>query len=77
MTRDEAMKRIEKPEYSEAFLLSEFEFVAQKLDISVEDFKKIFNGKNKTYHNYKNKKRIIDFGARTMRSIGFEKRLFR
>ena len=43
MTRDEAMKRIEKPEYSEEFLLSEFEFVAQKLDISVEDFKKIFN----------------------------------
>ena len=77
MTRDEAMKRIEKPEYSEEFLLSEFEFVAQKLDISVEDFKKIFNGKNKTYHNYKNKKRIIDFGARAMRSIGFEKRLFR
>lgn len=37
MTREEALERISKPEMDENFLHSEFEYVANKLDLSIED----------------------------------------
>ena len=77
MTREEALKRIAKPEMDEQFLKQEFEYVANKLDLTVEELQTIFEGKNKTYRDYKNKKFIIDLGAKVMRFLGLEKRLFR
>ncbi|XGC82264.1 N-acetyl sugar amidotransferase [Bdellovibrio bacteriovorus] len=77
MTRDEALKRISKPELSEEFLKSEFEFVANKLDLTVEELQEIFNGKNKTCMDYKNKRFLIGLGSRAMSAMGLEKRLFR
>jgi N-acetyl sugar amidotransferase len=77
MTREEALERISKPEMDEQFLRQEFEYVANKLDLTVEELQTIFEGENKTYHDYKNKKAIIDLGARLMKLFGLEKRLFR
>jgi hypothetical protein len=77
MTRDEAMLRISKPELSEEFLQKEFDYVADKLDISRVDLQLIFDGKNKTFHSYKNKIKLIGFGAHLMKKLGLEKRLFR
>ena len=54
MTREEALERISKPELSEQFLMQEFEYVANKLDLSVADLTAIFEGENKTYQDYKN-----------------------
>ncbi|RXF69123.1 N-acetyl sugar amidotransferase [Arcticibacter tournemirensis] len=77
MTRDEAIQRIAKPELSEQILLQEFEYVANKLGLSVDDLWHIFEGKNKSYRDYRNKKRIINMGTKMMRIFGLEKRLFR
>ncbi len=77
MTRDEALERISKPEMDEQFLIQEFEYVANKLDLSVEELQTIFDGKNKTYRDYKNKRFLISLGARAMKILGLEKRLFR
>ena len=77
MTREEALKRISKPEMSEEFLSHEFEYVANKLDLSKDELKKLFELPKKYYHNYKNKKWIISLGAKIMRSLGLEKRYFR
>ena len=77
MTREEALERISKPELDEQFLLQEFEYVANKLDLTVAELKEIFEGENKTYRDYKNKKNIISFGAKVMRLLGLEKRYFR
>jgi N-acetyl sugar amidotransferase len=77
MTRNDALERISKPELTEDVLKKEFEYVAQKLDLSLDEFHKLFNGKNKTYHDYKNNKTYIDFGSNVMRKLGLEKRLFR
>lgn len=77
MTREEALERIAKPEMDQQFLRQEFEYVANKLDLTVEELETIFQGKNKTYKDYKNKKKIIDLGSKTMRILGLEKRLFR
>ena len=47
MTRDEALERISKPEMDEQFLIQEFEYVTNKLDLSVEELQAIFDGKIK------------------------------
>lgn len=77
MTRDEALTRISKPELDEDFLNKEFEYVAQKLDLTVEELRKIFEGKNKTFYDYKNKIGLIKLGSKAMSILGLEKRLFR
>ena len=77
MTRDEALERIAKPEMDEQFLRQEFEYVANKLDLTVDELQTIFEGENKTYRDYKNKKFIIELGTKVMRLLGLEKRLFR
>jgi N-acetyl sugar amidotransferase len=77
MTRDEALERISKPELSEEFLQKEFDYVADKLDLTRAELQEIFNGKNKTFHAYKNKIKLIRLGSRIMMKIGLEKRLFR
>lgn len=77
MTRDEAIERISKPELDEKFLEKEFEYVANKLDLSVQEFQDIFEGKNKTFRDYKSKIRLIRLAANLMQKLGLEKRLFR
>lgn len=77
MTRDEAISRLEKPEMDDYFLRQEFEYVAHKLDLSVEELQKIFQQPKKTYKDYKNKRELIVKGANFMRRIGLERRYFR
>jgi hypothetical protein len=77
MTRDEALIRISKPELTEDFLTKEFEYVAHKLGLSKDELEDIFQGKNKTFRDYKSKIKIINFGAKVMQILGLEKRLFR
>ena len=77
MTREEALERVSKPEMSEEFLQKEFEYVAHKLDLTVEELQQIFEGENKTFNDYKSKIKLIGFGAKTMMKLGLEKRLFR
>jgi N-acetyl sugar amidotransferase len=77
MTREQALERISQPEMSEQFLRQEFEYVANKLDFTVEELQAIFEGENKTYRNYNNKKWIINLGIKSMMALGLEKRLIR
>lgn len=77
MTREEALERISKPELDEQFLKGEFEYVANKLDLSVEQLQTIFDGENTTYHSYRNKRFLIGIGSRVMSFLGLERRLFR
>jgi hypothetical protein len=77
MIREEALKRISNPEMDEHFLNQEFEYVAHKLGLTVAELREIFEGENKTYHVYKNKRWAIGIGAKVMRILGLERRLFR
>ena len=77
MTREAALERIAQPEMAEHFLKQEFEYVAHKLDLTVAELQEIFNGENKTFRDYRNKRWLITFGADAMRWLGLEKRFFR
>lgn len=77
MTRDQAIDRISRPEMDEHFLKQEFEYVAHKLGLTVDELQQIFDSPKKTYRDYKNKRWIINGGANIMRRLGLEKRFFR
>jgi putative aminotransferase len=77
MRREAALDRISRPEMDEHFLKQEFEFVANKLDLTVDELQSIFGGPNKTYRDYRNKRWAIGLGANVLRALGLEKRLFR
>lgn len=77
MTREEALDRISRPELSEEFLQKEFEYVADKLGITKEELQEIFDGNNKSFHDYRTKIKFIKLGATIMQKLGLEKRLFR
>lgn len=77
VTRAAALERIATPEMDEHFLRQEFEYVAHKLDLTVAELQQIFDGENKTFRDYRNKRWMIGFGANAMRWLGLEKRYFR
>lgn len=77
MARDQALDRISRPEMDEHFLKQEFEYVAHKLDLTVGELQQLFDMPLKTYHNYRNKRWLISFGANALRWVGLEKRYFR
>lgn len=77
MTREAALDRISRPEMNEHFLKQEFEYVAHKLDLSVDELQQLFDLPKKTYRDYRNKRSVIGFGANAMRRLGLEKRFFR
>lgn len=77
MTREAALDRISRPEMDEHFLTQEFEYVANKLDLSVAELQDIFDGPNRTYRDYRNKRWAIGLGANVMSMLGMERRMFR
>ncbi len=77
MTREEAIERISQPELDENFLKSEFEYVANKLSLTVAELQALFDGENKSFHDYKNKYSLVGLGGRVLRALGLERRQFR
>lgn len=77
MTREQALDRIAQPEMDEHFLRQEFEYVANKLDLGVQGLQEIFDGPNRTFRNYRNKRWLIGVGTNVLRRLGLEKRFFR
>lgn len=77
LDRDEALERVKQPVMSEQFMRQEFEYIANKLDLTVPELQAIFDGENKTFKDYKSKYGLISFGAKVMMKLGLEKRLIR
>lgn len=73
MTRDEALQELSKPAMTEEQVKQEFEFVSNKLGITVDQLQTYFDQPNKTYRDYKSQQSIYDFGAKVLRAVGLEK----
>jgi len=76
MTRDEALDRISRPEMDDKFMKNEFEFIANKLGITVDQLQQILDGENKTFSDYRNKYSLIRVGFNVLKALGIEKRHF-
>jgi N-acetyl sugar amidotransferase len=77
MTREAALERISRPELDEQTLRQEFDYVAKKLELTVDEMQALFDAPNKSYRDYKNRMGLITLGTRTLQFLGVEKRRFK
>lgn len=73
MTRKEALEKLKTPAYDTETIHQDFEYIATKLGISVEELQSYMDAPNKTYKDYKSQDNIYNIGAKVMRFIGLEK----
>lgn len=73
MTRAEALERLGAPAYDPASIDDDFEYIASKLRISVEELRRYEQMPKKTYRDYKNQEWMFDLGAKALQAIGAEK----
>ncbi len=77
MTRDEALEKISQPAYDDETIAHDFEYVATKLDISVDALRELMNGPNKTYRDYKHSMAVINAGTHVLRLAGVQRAIIR
>lgn len=73
MTREDALKQLEKPAYDPETIKQDFEYIATKLGISVNQLRGYMDAPNRTYKDYKSQEGIYNLGAKVMRLFGKEK----
>lgn len=77
MTREEAIKALKTNPYDPDLMEQDKEYIARKLGITVGEFEKIIEGKNKTPMDYKNDFWMIQLGVYICRMLGIENRNIR
>lgn len=73
MTREKALEELKSPAYDPETIKQDFEFIANKLGISVDELQGYMDAPNKTYKDYKSQESIYNIGAKMMRLIGIER----
>jgi hypothetical protein len=77
MTRDEALEKLKRPAYDPATIDDEFNYVATKLGITVEQLRDYFTMEKKFYWDYKNRVSMFVIGAKILKYIGVERSIKR
>ena len=72
MTRDEALEKLEVPPYDPDTIDEELEYIANKLEISVDELRYYHEMPKKWFRDYKNEEWLFDLGARVLNIIGFD-----
>lgn len=73
MTREEALEKLSHPAYDEETIKQDFEYIATKLGITVQELQGYMGAPNKSYRDYKSQQSVYLLGARVMRAFGLEK----
>lgn len=73
MTREEALERLKKPAYDPATIDDDFEYIATKLRITVDELRGYHAMPLKTYRDYRNQEWLFDFGAKALKFLGVER----
>lgn len=77
MTREEALRILEKPPYDPEQMEQDKEYVAKKMGITPEEFDRIIALPNKKPADYKNEMWLIKTGVEISKRLGMEKRNLR
>ena len=72
MTREDAIRKLQKPAFDDQMIENDFEYIATKLGISVDELQTYFKAPNKKYTDYSNQMWLYNFGAKIMRVLGIE-----
>ena len=73
MTRDEALLKLKGKVYTKEQIDEDFEFVSNKLGITVDELWSYFNAHKRTYKDYRSQETIYSLGAKFMRYFKLEK----
>ena len=77
MTREDALEKLKEPAIPESEARHDFEYIATKLGIPVDELLMYFNQPNKTYLDYKNQLGMFKIGAKVLKYFGIEKSIKR
>jgi N-acetyl sugar amidotransferase len=72
MTREAAITKLQTPAYDSESIDQEFEYIATKLGVSVDELRSYFTMPKKFYWDYKNQESLFNLGAKVLKSIGLE-----
>jgi N-acetyl sugar amidotransferase len=74
MTRDEALIELEKPPYEPETINQEFNYIATKLGISVDELNGYLEMPKKFYWDYRNRRSTFEWGEKVLRMIAGTRR---
>ena len=77
MNREQALEEMTKPAYDEATIDRDFEYVATKLGISVDELHGYMDAPLKSYRDYKSQIGTFTIGTKILQAVGLEKRVIR
>jgi len=77
MTRAAALEKISQPAYDKETIHQEFEYIATKLDLSIEELQGLLDGPKKTYRDYKSNMALINVGTQVLRGLGVQRAIIR
>jgi N-acetyl sugar amidotransferase len=72
MSRQEALEKLKNPPFDKTMIIQDFEYVATKLGISVEELQSYLDAPNKTYKDYKSQEHLYSIGSKAMKFLGLD-----
>lgn len=73
MTRAEALEKLSVPAYDTESIDEEFEYIATKLGITVDELRQYHTMPKRTYKDYRNQEWMFDLGAKALKLLGIER----
>lgn len=73
MSREEALEKLKKPAYDPEQADQDFEYVATKLGISVEELRGYHTMPLRSYRDFRNQEWMFNLGAKVLKAIGVER----
>ena len=77
MTREDALQKIAQRAYDDDTIAHDFEYIATKLDITVDALREMLGGPGKTYRDYANSMPLINAGTWVLRQLGVQRAIIR
>lgn len=77
MSRDDALEKLKYPAINDEDVKIDFEYIATKLGITVEELEKYMKMPIKSHNDYRNMQSIFNLGAKIMKMLGLERSIKR
>ena len=77
MTREDALQKIAQRAYDDDTIAHDFEYIATKLDITVDALRELLRGPARTYRDYANSMPLINAGTQVLRLLGIQRAIIR
>jgi N-acetyl sugar amidotransferase len=77
MSREDALQKIAQRAYDDDTIAHDFEYIATKLDITVDALRDLLQGPARTYRDYANSMPLINIGTQVLRLLGIQRAIIR